>query len=456
MPKSKDAFRTISEVAEWLDTPAHVLRFWESKFTQVKPVKRAGGRRYYRPADMQLLGGIKKLLHDDGLTIKGAQKLLREHGVKHVADLSQPLEDALLDDVQIEEAAFEANAEPQASADVPATVLSFPNRSEGAAVSEPAAQQDAAPISAAEEAPVETSAASTEGATPASVETASPELPFDTPNETPSAATAPDAAPVETPHMEEVHVSPTPATEAPSVQPKTPAEPAEATPVEPAATAPVEPEQTQENTPTFGSSDELPAFLRRSVAAKDPDVAEESADEPTLDVPEQSTAPVTSAPVTPAEPAKVTINPVAHLEPIETETVQTTPEAAAASATEELPADESQPAAPAQQPIFSRRMDTPAQEPAEAAPQPSVAAAQTGETTQHVEPSAPQAAPEAPKIDVDIPSLAKVAPELDSFTASAGILTAVPAAMQLSPELAASIATQLADLRALRDRMQNQ
>jgi len=91
MAKSADAFRTISEVADWLETPAHVLRFWESKFSQVKPVKRAGGRRYYRPQDMRLLGGIKKLLHDDGMTIKGVQKLLREQGVRHVAALSQPL-----------------------------------------------------------------------------------------------------------------------------------------------------------------------------------------------------------------------------------------------------------------------------------------------------------------------------------------------------------------------------
>ncbi|MBA98749.1 MerR family transcriptional regulator [Sulfitobacter sp.] len=93
MPKSPDAFRTISEVAEWLGIQAHVLRFWESKFTQVKPVKRAGGRRYYRPADMLLLGGIKRLLHDDGLTIKGVQKVLREEGMSHVARLSQPLDE---------------------------------------------------------------------------------------------------------------------------------------------------------------------------------------------------------------------------------------------------------------------------------------------------------------------------------------------------------------------------
>ncbi len=88
MAKSRDAFRTISEVSEWLDIPAHVLRFWESRFSQIKPVKRAGGRRYYRPADMVLLGGIRRLLHDDGITIKGVQKILREKGVKYVSSLS--------------------------------------------------------------------------------------------------------------------------------------------------------------------------------------------------------------------------------------------------------------------------------------------------------------------------------------------------------------------------------
>jgi DNA-binding transcriptional MerR regulator len=93
MPKSPDAFRTISEVADWLGIQAHVLRFWESKFTQVKPIKRAGGRRYYRPGDMLLLGGIRQLLHEDGLTIKGVQKILREEGMSHVASLSQPLDE---------------------------------------------------------------------------------------------------------------------------------------------------------------------------------------------------------------------------------------------------------------------------------------------------------------------------------------------------------------------------
>jgi len=92
MSKSPDAFRTISEVAEWLGIPAHVLRFWESKFTQIKPVKRAGGRRNYRPSDMLLLGGIKRLLHDEGQTIKQVQALLRDQGAPHVAEMSLSLE----------------------------------------------------------------------------------------------------------------------------------------------------------------------------------------------------------------------------------------------------------------------------------------------------------------------------------------------------------------------------
>ena len=87
-PKSEAAFRTISEVADLLDTPAHVLRFWESKFNQIKPMKRGGGRRYYRPEDVALLRGIRELLYVDGLTIKGVQKVLRERGLKHVAGLA--------------------------------------------------------------------------------------------------------------------------------------------------------------------------------------------------------------------------------------------------------------------------------------------------------------------------------------------------------------------------------
>ena len=107
--KSPDAFRTISEVADWLGVNAHVLRFWESKFTQIKPVKRAGGRRYYRRSDMELLGGIRKLLYEDGMTIKGAQKVLREQGLRAVAALSKPVDDdQFVDEEALEETAPEA------------------------------------------------------------------------------------------------------------------------------------------------------------------------------------------------------------------------------------------------------------------------------------------------------------------------------------------------------------
>ena len=80
MPKSPDAFRTISEVAEDLDLPQHVLRFWETRFPQIKPMKRGGGRRYYRPDDVELLRGIRYLLYGEGYTIRGVQRILKEQG----------------------------------------------------------------------------------------------------------------------------------------------------------------------------------------------------------------------------------------------------------------------------------------------------------------------------------------------------------------------------------------
>ncbi len=87
--KSPEAFRTISEVATELDVPQHVLRFWESRFSQIKPTKRAGGRRYYRPEDVDLLRGIRTLLYSDGYTIKGVQKVLRDKGSRFVADIGR-------------------------------------------------------------------------------------------------------------------------------------------------------------------------------------------------------------------------------------------------------------------------------------------------------------------------------------------------------------------------------
>ena len=88
MAKSNDAFRTIGEVSDDLDVPKHVLRFWEGKFPQLKPMKRGGGRRFYRPEDLALLRGIKQLLHAAGYTIKGVQRILRQDGVEAVKTLA--------------------------------------------------------------------------------------------------------------------------------------------------------------------------------------------------------------------------------------------------------------------------------------------------------------------------------------------------------------------------------
>jgi DNA-binding transcriptional MerR regulator len=88
LDKAPDAFRTISEVADDLDIPQHVLRFWETRFAQIKPMKRSGGRRYYRPDDVDLLKGIRRLLYGEGYTIRGVQRILKEHGIKSVQGLA--------------------------------------------------------------------------------------------------------------------------------------------------------------------------------------------------------------------------------------------------------------------------------------------------------------------------------------------------------------------------------
>ena len=89
MEKSPEAFRTISEAAEELDVPQHVLRFWETRFAQIKPMKRAGGRRYYRPADLDLLKGIRSLLYSEGYTIRGLQRILKEEGAAYVSGVGR-------------------------------------------------------------------------------------------------------------------------------------------------------------------------------------------------------------------------------------------------------------------------------------------------------------------------------------------------------------------------------
>lgn len=218
MPKSPDAFRTISEVADWLGIQAHVLRFWESKFTQVKPIKRAGGRRYYRPADMQLLGGIKKLLHEDGLTIKGVQKILREEGMSHVAAMSVSLDDEDGGDIQAtvkptpaprkepepEEAVvlpFEAPKEPERvktptdSTDTEATVTDAP-KADTASPQEPTTEEDVS-VDTPDDAAAIVAAQTKEDETPSIKDSPVEEPVSETPVETGSEHAASNEPPVE-------------------------------------------------------------------------------------------------------------------------------------------------------------------------------------------------------------------------------------------------------------------
>jgi DNA-binding transcriptional MerR regulator len=111
--KSPNAFRTISEAADEVGAPQHVLRFWETKFTFVTPLKRAGGRRFYRPQDIVLLKAVRRLLHDDGLTIKGVQRLYKDQGLKRIAAYGDP--DGLV--------AFE----PEGGATAPAAAAAAPS-----------------------------------------------------------------------------------------------------------------------------------------------------------------------------------------------------------------------------------------------------------------------------------------------------------------------------------------
>ncbi|QXT38791.1 MerR family transcriptional regulator [Gymnodinialimonas ceratoperidinii] len=154
MAKSAQAFRTIREVADWLDVAAHVLRFWESKFPQIKPVKRAGGRRYYRPADMELVGGIKVLLHDRGLTIRGVQKMISDEGIGAVTALS-PSIDSFADSADVIEmeptAAWEDDAKAEAR-DEPADAAEPSGEPEQPSPEERSETEEASAATKAEEA----------------------------------------------------------------------------------------------------------------------------------------------------------------------------------------------------------------------------------------------------------------------------------------------------------------
>jgi DNA-binding transcriptional MerR regulator len=134
MDKSPDAFRTISEVAEQLDLPQHVLRFWETRFSTIKPLKRGGGRRYYRPEDVALLKGIRTLLYDRGFTIKGVQRILKEQGPRYVIAVGEGRPVEQLPPTAIaapEEPEFESEIEDGEYTEAPEPVLA--DGDEGAA-----------------------------------------------------------------------------------------------------------------------------------------------------------------------------------------------------------------------------------------------------------------------------------------------------------------------------------
>jgi DNA-binding transcriptional MerR regulator len=139
LDKAPDAFRTISEVADEIDVPQHVLRFWESRFTQIKPMKRGGGRRYYRPDDVDLLRGVRHLLYGEGYTIRGVQRILRDEGAAFVQKVWRP--GAALpppSDTDDEPESFvEEGAEARAEPDLSAFSASSPRAGETAERREP-------------------------------------------------------------------------------------------------------------------------------------------------------------------------------------------------------------------------------------------------------------------------------------------------------------------------------
>ena len=126
MNKAPEAFRTISEVADGLDVPQHVLRFWETRFTQIRPMKRGGGRRYYRPNDVDLLNGIRQLLYGEGYTIRGVQRILRDHGVAHVTAIGRGEIRAEPEAQAAREAEPEAKAEGHAAPPAPVIAEAAP------------------------------------------------------------------------------------------------------------------------------------------------------------------------------------------------------------------------------------------------------------------------------------------------------------------------------------------
>jgi DNA-binding transcriptional MerR regulator len=155
--KSPEAFRTISEVATDLDVPQHVLRFWEGRFAQIKPVKRAGGRRYYRPEDVDLLRGIRALLYREGFTIKGVQKILKERGHRHVIALGREETVAIIPTPQSRPKPVRivsADVQPSLFMAPPSNVIALERLVEPAPINDTAESEDATGLDATDENPL--------------------------------------------------------------------------------------------------------------------------------------------------------------------------------------------------------------------------------------------------------------------------------------------------------------
>ena len=406
MSKSPDAFRTISEVAEWLGIQAHVLRFWESKFTQIKPVKRAGGRRYYRPADVDLLGSIKVLLHDQGMAIKDVQALLREHGAAHVASLAdpdapsaaqgsaaasdvEPIENASADPVQgdVIEATVEATFEPVEPVEPPAAPAPTPS------------------------APAAAPGAWAEPASPAPATAAPTPAPAPAPQAMPPAAEAPQAAPtpVQTDPAQPVQTQPVPTQPVqpqpqmqmqaqPQVQPtvQPPAAPPAAasdaaeqaqptaTPVPAAPTyaAPVQDGVTQAAAPMQAPADPAPSYQPQAPSALAHGATAPAAagdDAPAPQAPAAAVSPPAApgtAPIVPTASPSVSVDPVqaavsetGDIHPPEPQSETALPQTsygAAAGSSAAVPAYDSAPTAPqpAQSTLFGESTEAPAPSPA--------------------------------------------------------------------------------------------
>ncbi|WP_282128209.1 MerR family transcriptional regulator [Roseobacter litoralis] len=409
MPKSPDAFRTISEVADWLGVQAHVLRFWESKFSQVKPIKRAGGRRYYRPADMLLLGGIKQLLHEDGLTIKGAQKLLRENGVPYVADMSQPLDDLTIAVIEGSTAGSDDEVSDLQEAVVPDAM---PEESPAA----PAAQVlDEPPAPVTPEAPAMPEPevlASTPTEPEVIASTPEPDLSTQTPDTAPLVAGEPDPEPV----------------------PQAAVEPEDAPDV-------LAPSETAQTAPP-AEQDDVPA-------PREPEPAPQEI-EPAPQEPEP--APQEPEPA-PQEPEPSAITPMAD-EPVAAETVPSDP----ASAEPEQP-QTSQDAAQAMPSFRARPRSADAEAIVPTDPTPAPAAPQETPTPPQAEPtvqdsaapvSPPETSNEAPKPRVvDLPPV----PAISQIAVDPSALSALTQVKSLTPAQAQEIKPLLARLTRLRASM---